>query len=198
MNLGKCAVLLVVVLAGGGLALPPAKSGERKADRKAPGAIAWGKANDGLEAGLALRPGEEHACSVGGSLTFHVYLRNATDKAVPLSHIESLFDEFLPKVEGDDGQEVRLVPGPLNLGQVSLVSRTLDPGETIRVGSCWFLVRAPGIRGEAVAQTLVAPPGKYRAYHGGFPIRRRGGVADKYTGPTGRVEFEVTPAPVAR
>jgi hypothetical protein len=131
-------------------------------------------------------------------MTFHVYLRNVSDKPISLSHIEPLFDEFLPTVEDGAGRKQRLVPGPMNLGQVSIVSRSLSPGEIIRLAPCWFLVREPGLKGETVAPTLLAKPGKYQVHHSGFPIRRKGNDSDKYSGPTGRVELEIRGTPEAR
>jgi hypothetical protein len=189
-------IALVVTSAPAGSFADP--RGEKPDRKKGPDEVAWGKAADGLEAGIGFRPGEEHACRVGGSVTFYVYLRNVSDKPVSLSHIEPLFDEFLPTVEDGAGRKLRVVPGPMNLGLVSIVSRSLEPGETIRLAPCWFLVREPGLRGEAVAPTLVAKPGKYQVYHSGFPTRRKGDTSDKYSGPTGRVEFEIKGSPDAK
>jgi hypothetical protein len=197
MTFGKQAVLLVVLLAPSGHGTPRPEA-EKKPKLKEPDRVVWGRAVDDLEAGIGFRPGEAQSCQEGGSLTFYICLRNVSDKQVTLSHIEPLFDEFLPTVEDGKGQKRRLVPGPMNLGAGSIVGRTVRPGETIRLGSCWFLVRAPGLKGEAVAQTLVAEPGKYTLYHSGFPIRRNGDDSDKYTGPTGRVEFTILAAPATR
>jgi hypothetical protein len=198
MSLRSCLVSLIALVATSTPAAPFADPRGEKPDRTGADEIAWGKAADGLEAGIGFRPGEEHACRVGGSVTFYIYLRNVRDKAVSLSHIEPLFDEFLPTVEDGAGRNLRVVPGPMNLGRVSIVSRSLSPGETIRLAPCWFLVREPGLKGEAVAQTLVAKPGKYQVYHSGFPIRQKGEDSDKYTGPTGRVGFEIKGALDAR
>jgi hypothetical protein len=191
MLLRNCLLALSALAA---MSIPAVKSAEprdEKADREGRGKIAWGTATRGLEAGIGSRPGEEPVCRVGGSLTFYIYLRNVSDKEVLLSHIEPLFDEFLPTVADGAGQELRVVPGPMNLGHVSIVNRSLSSGETIRLAPCWFLVRQPGIKGEAVAPTLVAKPGKYQVHHSGFPIRQKGDGSDQYTGPTGQVEFEI-------
>src|SRR5262249_45894029 len=158
----------------GGTGVPAAKPDAGAKGQPAGDEIAWGKAVNGLEAGIGFRPGEEHACGVGGSITLTIYLRNVSDKPITVSHIEPLFAEFLPTVEDAGGQKLRVVPGPMNLGAVNIVSRTLEPKESIRLDSCWFLVREPGVKGAAVAPTLVAKPGKYEVYHGGFPLRRAG------------------------
>jgi hypothetical protein len=68
-----------------------------------------------------------------------------------LSHIEPLFDEFLPKVVDRTGEEMRVVPGPMNLGRVPIVSRKLEPGQTIRLGYAWFHIRPPGWKGPVLA-----------------------------------------------
>jgi hypothetical protein len=165
---------------------------------KDPDEIAWGKAADGLQAGIGFRPGEQRACRVGGSVTFYIYLHNVSDKLIALSHIETLFDEFLPTVEDAAGRKLPIAPGPWYSGRVSIVSRSLEPGETIRLAPCWFLVREPGLKGATVAPTLVARPGTYQVYHSGFPTRRKEDDSDKFSGPTGRVEFEIKSAPEAK
>src|SRR5690349_15664423 len=99
MSLRNCLVPLVALVATAAPAAPFADPRGEKPGRKGPDEVAWGRAADGLEAGIGFRPGEGHACRVGGSVTFYVYLRNVSDKPVSLSHIEPLFDEFLPTVE---------------------------------------------------------------------------------------------------
>jgi len=133
MSLRHCLPPLIALVA---MSTPAASFADPRGeppDRKGPDEVAWGKAADGLQAGIGFRPGEGHACQVGGSVTFYVYLRNVSDKPVSLSHIEPLFDEFLPTVEDGAGRKLPVVPGPMNLGHVSIVSRSLEPGETIRL-----------------------------------------------------------------
>jgi hypothetical protein len=191
----KAIALTTVALA---LTAAAADAADLRGDRKGSDPIAWGEPVGGLKAGIGFRPGEGHACRVGGTATFAVYLRNVGGKPVSLSHIEPLFDEFLPKVVDRTGEEIRVVPGPMNLGQVPIVSRKLEPGETIRLGYAWFHIRPPGWKGPVLAQTLVAGPGKYWVYHSGFPIRRKGDDSDKHSGSTGRVELEIKGAPDAK
>jgi hypothetical protein len=191
----KAIALSIVVLV---LMAVTADSADVRGDRKEPDPIAWGKAVGGLKAGIGFRPGEQHACRVGETATFAIYLHNAGAKSVSLSHIEPLFDEFLPKVADGTGKEFRVVPGPMNLGEVAIVNRTLEPGQTIRLGYAWFHIRPLGWKGPVLAQTLAAESGKYWVYHSGFPIRRKGDDADKYSGSTGRVELEIKDAPEAK
>jgi RNA polymerase sigma factor (sigma-70 family) len=171
---------------------PAAKRDEKPA--AAPGvgdAIAWGKAEYGLQAGLGFRPGDKHSCRIGDSVTLVVYLRNVSDGAVSLSHIETVFEEWLPRVEDADAKEHRILPGPMNLGQVSQVKRTLEKGETIRLGTAWFRVERHDWRGAVPAPTLRTRPGKYLIHLKNFPFRRAQKDTDDNSGPTGQVELEV-------
>jgi RNA polymerase sigma factor (sigma-70 family) len=151
-------------------------------------AISWGKAVDGLQAGIGFRPGEKPSCRFAQSLNFIIYLRNVSDKKIDLSHIETVFEEFLLTVEDMAGKRQLVVPGPRNLGHVSIVKRSLEARETIRFGSAWLMVVEKGTKGEATGPTLVATRGKYKVSHGGFPLRRGGNDFDEQKWPTGKIE----------
>jgi hypothetical protein len=218
-------VLWVVLGAATGLAGRLADAEEKNSNPQRPGHIAWGPAVNGLEAGIGFRFGEEQSCRIGGSMTFYIYLHNMTDQPISLSHIETLFDEFHPTVEDSTGERLLVVGGVTNFGMVGIVSRSLRPRQTIRLGPCWFLVREPVSCGDEETTTPnlfaslrdvlarlreedddpIAPPtlyavkpGTYRVFHSGFPIRRKGQNSDEFSAPTGRVEFEIKAAADAR
>jgi TIGR03009 family protein len=159
-------------------------------------AVAWGRA-DGLQAGIGFRPGDRRAYTVGESVTFVVYLRNVGGKAVRLSHLETLFAEYMPRVEDEDGNRLRVTPGPVGLGDVPVVRRTLDPGEQIILGYPWFRLRRPGWRGEGLGPTLRAGPGKYQVSYAGLPLRLNDAAADSPGPPTGRLELQIGPVEAA-
>ncbi len=153
--------------------------------------IAWGKSVDGLQVGIAFRDGEPSSYHAGQSVNCLVYLRNTGDTEVTVSHIEPVFEEFLPVVVDAAGKSYKIVNGPMNLGLVSIVKRTLDKGQSIRLGTAWFVLAAPGIKGEAKAPTLVIPPGHYKVGFNGFPLRQPGKDADEWKWATGEIEFQV-------
>jgi hypothetical protein len=113
---------------------------------------------------------------------------------VRLSHVETLFAEWMPSVEDADGKRVGVAPGPAHLGIVPTVRRSLEPGEQITLGHPWFRVRPPSWRGPVLCPTLRAAPGKYRISYAGLPLRRDGAAQDCSAPPTGWLELEVEAA----
>jgi hypothetical protein len=209
-------LLLTVVVAGAGGLLcgiqaavqPAASEGGQTRTRAAggrddrasvpgqekPDAIAWGEAVDGLKAGIGFRPGDKHSYQEGQSVTLVVYLRNVSGRRTTVSIIETLFEEWLPLVEDQRGTKQTVVAGPRNLGEVSIVKRTLEAGETIRLGTAWLLIEKPGWKGPAAGPTLLAPPGTYRIRCRDFPLRRDNNRLDEHRWATGPVELRITGA----
>ncbi|HEV3385952.1 MAG TPA: RNA polymerase sigma factor [Gemmata sp.] len=153
--------------------------------------ILWGEAVEGLKAGISFRTGEDHSSRLGGSVTFVVYLRNESKNPISISHNENVFDEFLPSVQDANGKKVTVFPGPIFLGLVSRVDRTLYEGETIRLGTAWFLIKGTSWRGTVVSPTLRAEPGKYRVSCANFPFRRKGKDSDEMLWSTGWVDLTI-------
>jgi hypothetical protein len=71
------------------------------------------------------------------------------------------------------------------------VARRLRQGETIRLGTAWFMIAVPDTEGEAAAPTLVAPRGRYRVGPSGFPLRRAGRDSDEHKWATAPVEIRI-------
>jgi len=163
---------------------PPAKKDKQ-------GDTAWGKPTEGLQAGIAFRNGEPGTYLPGQSVNLEIYLRNTGDKKTSVSYIETLFEEWLPGVVDTDGKTYKVVNGPLNLGQASIVTRTLEKGEAIRLGTAWFVIVAPGTKGEAASPSLVAPPERYLVNLSGFPLRRPGNDSDEQKWATGQVALQI-------
>jgi len=153
--------------------------------------VAWGETVEGLKAGISFRAGEEHSSRLGGSATFVVFLRNEGKKPISIAFNENVFDEFIPTVQDAGGKNVKVHPGPMFLGMVSRVDRTLDSGETIRLGTAWFLIKETTWRGTVVSPTLRAERGKYRISCNNFPFRRQGRDADEMLWSTGAVELSI-------
>jgi hypothetical protein len=149
-----------------------------------------------LQAGIGYRPGDRRACATGQSVTFAVVLRNVGKKKISLSHIEPVFMEWMPIVKNATGQRASVATGPLSLGEVPIVWRSLAPGQQIILGHPCFLLRPPGWRGEVVAPTIAVVPGRYQVSYSGLPVRLKDAKASTYTPATGWVELEVAaPAP---
>jgi RNA polymerase sigma factor (sigma-70 family) len=165
--------------------------GARREVRHKQGEIAWGEATEGLQAGIAFRNGEPDHYLPGQTVNLEIFLRNTAQEKITVSHIETLFEEWLPGIVDTNRKTCKVVNGPLNLGQASIVTRTLHKGEAIRLGTAWFVIQSPGIKGEATASALVAPPGKYLVRLSGFPLRRPGHDFDEQKWSTGQVELQV-------
>jgi RNA polymerase sigma factor (sigma-70 family) len=153
--------------------------------------IAWGKAAHGLQAGIAFRPGDQESYMAGESVTFVVYLRNVSDKDIRLTHIEPLFEEWMPAVEDADGKRISIAHGPINLGVVPIVHRTVEPGERITLGHPWFRIRPVGWRGEILGPTCCAAPGRYKVGYAGWPLRLNDDKVDVSGPGTGQVELNI-------
>jgi RNA polymerase sigma factor (sigma-70 family) len=147
-------------------ALRPQENGQPQDD-----GIAWGKATGGLQAGIAFRPGDEQKGVIGQSVTFVVVVRNVGRKVVRLSHTECLFVEDMPVVKTADGKRLGVATSPFHTGDVPIVQRTVEPGEQIILGYPWLRLRPPGWRGEVVAPTLCAGPGRYTVQYSGLPLQ---------------------------
>jgi RNA polymerase sigma factor (sigma-70 family) len=182
-------VFLMLALLGAGAALA-GRTG--KAEPAAAGAaedegIAWGKAVNGLQAGLGFRPGDQETYEIGGSVTFVVYLRNTGDREVRLSYAETLLAEWAPAIEG-----VVYLPstGDREKGR-PIVRRSLKPGERITLGHPWFRVRPADWRSEVLGPILCARPGKYRVRYAGLPLRLDGDRSELAVPATGQVTLDI-------
>lgn len=133
--------------------------------------IAWGKAADGLQAGIAFRPGDQTTYEVGQSVTFVVYLRNISAQAIRVSHIEPLFQELLPQVKDAKGRQLAVETGPIDLGSVPSVERKLEAGQRTTLGYPWFRIREKGWHGKVLGPTCCAEPGHYKVGYLGFRVR---------------------------
>jgi RNA polymerase sigma factor (sigma-70 family) len=160
--------------------------------------IAWGKAVDGLKAGIGFRRGEEHSCRVGGSATLVVYLHNENQAPITVTYAESIFDERVPHVRDARGQAVSVYRGTIVLGELHLVPRTLEPGQTIRLDYAWFLVRSTDWKGKVESPTLLAKPGVYTVACMNIPLRLKGRDRDETSWSTGWAELKVEVESAAR
>jgi multidrug resistance efflux pump len=175
-----------------------AVDGPDVADAAKPGdAIAWGKPVDGLKAGIGFRRGEDHVARIGGSVTLVVYLRNENPASITVTHTENLFEEFVPHVRDASSRAMRIQPGPFHTGDVPQVTRTLEPGETIRLDHAWFLVRPADWNGQVESPTLRTRPGVYTVACENIPLRLKGRDRDDMKWSTGWVELRVEGPPAA-
>lgn len=133
--------------------------------------IAWGEKAHGLQVGIAFRRGDQESYEIGQSVTFVVYLRNVSDKKTDLSHIEPLFDEWMPVVVDAEGRRLAVAHGPIQLGMVPITHRRVEAGGQIALGYPWFRIRPLGWRGEVLGPTCCAQPGRYKVGFTGLPLR---------------------------
>lgn len=137
--------------------------------------IAWGEAAHGLQAGIAYRRGDQETYEVGQSVTFVIYLRNVSDKAIRLSHIEPLLEEGMPVVRDADGRHLAVASGPINFGVVPILQRSVEAGQRIALGYPWFRIRPLGWRGDIIGPTCCAAPGRYQVGYTSLVLRLNDG-----------------------
>jgi RNA polymerase sigma factor (sigma-70 family) len=133
--------------------------------------IAWGKAAHGLQAGIGFRRGDQTTYEVGQSVTFVVYLRNVSTKTIRVSHIEPWISERPPQVEDAKGRRLAVAIGPIYLGDVPIVQRSLEAREQITLGYPWFRIRPLGWRGKVLGPTCCAEAGQYKVGCMGLVLR---------------------------
>src|SRR5262249_47107349 len=101
-----------------------------------------------------------------------------------------LLTEFLPTVENGDGKRIGIAAGPIDLGEVPIIHRTLEPGYRITLGYPWFRIRPEGWRGEVLGPTCCAAPGRFKVGYTGLPLRLDDDKSDVWPG-TGQVELDI-------
>ena len=97
----------------------------------------------------------------------------------------------MPAVEDADGNRMGVAAGPVNLGQVPIVQRSVQPGQRITLGYPWFRIRPAGWRGEVLGPTCCAAPGRYKVGYAGLPLRLGDDKADMSGPATGQVELDI-------
>jgi RNA polymerase sigma factor (sigma-70 family) len=145
-------------------------------------AVSWGKAADGLQAGLAYPRGAKHTYPLGGKVTFVVWLRNVSGRKATVSFWSPPEDnagpivvgtdrkprQAYPEVNSKDGKPAKVIPPPVWHYSPQVVERTLQPGEVIELGrpTLWLVGQNPSRK--VVRPTLVAAPGSYRVQYPGL------------------------------
>jgi hypothetical protein len=191
VNKLKCAsaaLVLIVVFAAGAVGLltrqtqalarveapgrVPAKEkdkGTRQPAARAVAAnIAWGKAKDGLQAGLALRPANRHSYRVGDAVRFVVKVRNVASRPVLMRYQYNVFYlRVSPSVLAVGGKRPPL-SGPVYYGPWGTVVRklALAVGQEVEFAQSELVLGPAGEPKVTATTTLQAGPGKYRvSYH---------------------------------
>jgi hypothetical protein len=95
---------------------------------------AWGKEFGGLQAGLALRPGEKRVYRQGEVITLVVRVRNVSKETVKFKYIRQFLDENPPTVTDADGKTVPQHRTSV-LGFHAPVEVSLEPGKEIELES---------------------------------------------------------------
>ncbi len=147
-------------------------SGEKMVER-----IAWGKAVDGVQAGLEVAH-EGRTCPLGESVRFQVWVRNVGDKPAKLTYHTDWFYTATPIVLGGDGKSVKaIMPTKPDARQLTF-ELTLKPGEDAPLGPPELAfdpveskgtVRKPTVRGTAVAYKV-----RYEGFFLGHPALATG------------------------
>jgi uncharacterized protein (TIGR03067 family) len=184
---------------------PETPTGVRKGKPNVAETIAWGKASDGLQAGLAYPQGAKRPYSLGERVTFVVWLRNISGRKVTVSYWSLPQDpagpmvvgqdrrprQAYPEVKSRDGEPSKVIPPPVWDYSPHVVEHVLQPGEVMELGrpTLWLVEESRPRKGGR--PTLVAAPGSYEVHYPGLA-----GGMEFATGmgllTTGIVNLEVT------
>ena len=150
--------------------------------------VSWGKAVNGLQAGISFELGER-PYHVGESVSFVFKLRNVGSDTIHLSYAEPAFLGWTPIVVDAGGRKVP-VTGPVYNIPVQGVRRSLAAGDTIVLGNPTFTIHPFGWQGEIKDAVVYAAPGEYRASQ---PYRFQASEPNDWSGEltSGRLNLKV-------
>jgi len=155
--------------------------------------ILWGKASDGLQAGLQYEFGKRPIPQFRWP-PLGVFLRNASDKPITFWFSQTAHREEPCEVLDRDGrkQRIEIVPKP---DKYPLLKQTLAPGVATRIDSAGFAVRPKNHAGEErEGPVLYCNPGKYTVTRV-FRYNLDGGEQRGKELTAGPIELDVTGEP---
>jgi hypothetical protein len=142
-------------------------SGEANAGKgKSP--VAWGKATNGLQAGLALRPADEHSYQVGELVRFVVNVRNVSDRPIEMPYLSAEPGARVgPSVLDADGKRPPMSgPAYTSVGGRAVSKLALAAGQEVDFAAPQLVLGPTGERRVQARATIQGGPGKYQVrYH---------------------------------
>ncbi len=172
------------------------------------GAVAWGEAVDGLQAGLAYPEGGKRTYQAGEQagdrVTFVVWLRNVSGRKATVSYWSPPEQDegpiavgkdrrpllAYPEATGPDGKPAKVIPPPVWWYSPQVVERQLEPGQVIQLGKPTLWLVAVNPTRKVNHPTLVAAPGTYRVHYSGLAGGMEFAVGNGLL-TTGNVDLEV-------
>ncbi len=138
--------------------------------QKAEIAFAWGKATNGLQAGLAFRPADKHSYHVGDNIGFLLKLRNVSDRPIEMPYLVVARDARVgPSVLDADGKRPPMSgPAYTSVGGRAINKLALAAGQEVEFASPELIFGPVGEPGVQEKATLQAGPGKYRVSYNVF------------------------------
>lgn len=131
-------------------------------------AIAWGKAANGLQPGLALRPAEKRQYRAGDVARFVLKVRNVSDRPVTMRFEAIAIDARIgPSVLDADGQRPAM-SGPIysGVGGRAINQLVFAAGQEIELAAPELVIGPLGESRVQAKRSLNVGPGKYRvSYH---------------------------------
>jgi RNA polymerase sigma factor (sigma-70 family) len=165
---------------------PEPEKPKEKADN-----VSWGKAVNGLQAGIGYKVGAKRAYRLGEAVPLVVLLHNVSDQPIKFKDYDGFFTENAPNVTDADGKPATLSPFPKLAGFVRLLRRTLEADETIELGSLELNLEAMGSKA-AGKPILYAAPGRYRISYTGLIPNDRGDASKSPA--TGQLDLNIKEA----
>lgn len=157
-------------------------------------AVAWGKATNGLQAGLALWPADKRSFQVGETARFVVTVRNGGDRPIELRYkaVEA-HARVGPSVLDASGNRPPM-SGPVfhSVGGRAIRKLALAPGQEVEFASPELTLGPAGESRVQEKATVQQGPGKYRVSYRVFCINPDE-TGNYFT--TGEAEVEVAQSP---
>jgi hypothetical protein len=157
-----------------------------------PAEIAWGKAENGLQAGLRVSSASL-AYTIRQKVTLEVVVRNISKEPITFSHLQDvvmdrqtgdpvagMLYEFPPVVLDRAGKHMDIALGEIRLGEVPTQTETIAPGKDAVIGRLTLTLAAPNTKASLPRPILFVTPGVYTVSQSFF-FQRKSGVNEHLT-----------------
>jgi len=129
--------------------------------------IAWGKAVDGIQAGLEVTEGR--VCRFGGSVKFVVWFRNVSDKPAKVTYHTDWFYTSAPIVVQADKSVKAVMPSKPDARQLTF-ELTLKPDEVAPLGPPELAFVPAEDKEEVLKPTVRGKLGAYKVHYEGLSV----------------------------
>ena len=165
-------VLTPLLLTTGEVEFEVKEGGEKELPGKMGTFTAWGKEVGGLQAGVAVEPGDVREYKPGDRVAFEVKLRNVGKDAVTITYCVP--HEHAPEITDSQGRQVRVTMPPIWLYYAVPTERVVKSGETMTLFKNEVALGAEVLEPQkdpiapVSTPTIRVGPGRYKIAIGGM------------------------------